>query len=334
MLERLARSERAHPRSRCGTGRLTAELFAVMREGLVSRRRPSATMLQQAAAQNTWHVGPHPPIRRRCRRASTSCVPTVCTCCSATPRRRAQHRDVPLDSITICSLRASTARSCPAAGSSPNAAAPATSRRCWRAPMRCAPGDPFAPHFGRLARSVELCDRAGDDRTPRSRRLHRDRRLARSGATTLPDRDTYREFLWTVCAREHVARLPKELRPPFLDALAEQAAAHSPPFTLDYRRLNIYARKPPASSRRPDGGDRRPAVPYAENAHGARRRPRRGGTTLGARLAPGWSRSSAARPGWCGRSRASSRRCRSPSASRYSSSSARSSSGTRESKSA
>ena len=38
--------------------------------------------------------------------------------------------------------------------------------------------------------------------------------------------------------------LAEGLRPPFLDAPAEQAAADSPPFTLDYRRLNIYARKP------------------------------------------------------------------------------------------
>jgi trans-aconitate 2-methyltransferase len=62
--------------------------------------------------------------------------------------------------------------------------------------------------------------------------------------TTLPDRDTYLDFVSTVCVREHVARLPEASKRAFLDALADQAAADAEPFTLDYWRLNILARKP------------------------------------------------------------------------------------------
>jgi hypothetical protein len=62
--------------------------------------------------------------------------------------------------------------------------------------------------------------------------------------TTLPDRATFKEFLSTVCVREHIARLPDALQPDFLEALAELADADTPAHTLDYWRLNIQARKP------------------------------------------------------------------------------------------
>ena len=61
---------------------------------------------------------------------------------------------------------------------------------------------------------------------------------------TLPDRDTYADFLSCVCIHHHIDRLPESERPGFIDALAEQAAADTPRFTLDYWRLNIFARKP------------------------------------------------------------------------------------------
>jgi hypothetical protein len=42
----------------------------------------------------------------------------------------------------------------------------------------------------------------------------------------------------------HLDRLPDALRGPFIDAVTERAAAGSPPFTLDYWRLNMSARTP------------------------------------------------------------------------------------------
>jgi trans-aconitate 2-methyltransferase len=65
--------------------------------------------------------------------------------------------------------------------------------------------------------------------------------------TTLPDRRTFAEYTQLICLRPHVAVLPERERPAFVNALAEQAAEDDEPFTLDYWRLNIAARKPAAA---------------------------------------------------------------------------------------
>ena len=61
---------------------------------------------------------------------------------------------------------------------------------------------------------------------------------------TFDDRESFREFVSCVCLRDHLTRLPEADRPGFLDVLADQASADSPPFTLDYWRLNMAATKP------------------------------------------------------------------------------------------
>lgn len=61
----------------------------------------------------------------------------------------------------------------------------------------------------------------------------------------LPDADAYREFLAHVVIRRHLAQLPEDgTRARFVDAMTAQAAADDPPFELDYRRLNLSARRP------------------------------------------------------------------------------------------
>lgn len=65
--------------------------------------------------------------------------------------------------------------------------------------------------------------------------------------TPLGTREAYEEFVACVCLRHHLARLPEERRAAFVRVLGEQAAADAEPFALDYRRLNISARKPEAS---------------------------------------------------------------------------------------
>ena len=63
--------------------------------------------------------------------------------------------------------------------------------------------------------------------------------------TTLADEASYREFVATVIYNPHLARLPEgRLRGQFLDELTERARQQDPPFTLDYWRLNMDARKP------------------------------------------------------------------------------------------
>lgn len=63
--------------------------------------------------------------------------------------------------------------------------------------------------------------------------------------TLLDDRDAYREFLATVIMRPFVARLPTEgLRDGLLDAMCDAGAGDDPPWSLDYWRLNMAARRP------------------------------------------------------------------------------------------
>jgi trans-aconitate 2-methyltransferase len=54
----------------------------------------------------------------------------------------------------------------------------------------------------------------------------------------------YREFVTTVIYHPHLARLPEPLRPRFVDAVTRLAAQQREPFTLDYWRLNMEARRP------------------------------------------------------------------------------------------
>jgi trans-aconitate 2-methyltransferase len=58
--------------------------------------------------------------------------------------------------------------------------------------------------------------------------------------------EKYAEFVSCVCIRHHLDRLPPDLRGPFTTDLAMRAASDDRPFTLDYWRLNIDARKPAA----------------------------------------------------------------------------------------
>jgi hypothetical protein len=55
---------------------------------------------------------------------------------------------------------------------------------------------------------------------------------------------SFREFVSCVCLKDHLTRMPEADRPTFLGRLADQAAGDSPPFTLDYWRLNLAATKP------------------------------------------------------------------------------------------
>jgi trans-aconitate 2-methyltransferase len=62
--------------------------------------------------------------------------------------------------------------------------------------------------------------------------------------TTLADEADYREFVTTVIYNPHLARIPNaDLRGRFIDEITALAARESPPFTLDYWRLNMDARR-------------------------------------------------------------------------------------------
>lgn len=65
-----------------------------------------------------------------------------------------------------------------------------------------------------------------------------------STPTPFPNAEDFRAFIGTVCLRHQLARLDDRQRERYLGRLTDLAAGDDPPFTLDYWRLNIDARKP------------------------------------------------------------------------------------------
>ncbi|MGH9492625.1 MAG: class I SAM-dependent methyltransferase [Terriglobales bacterium] len=62
--------------------------------------------------------------------------------------------------------------------------------------------------------------------------------------TTFDDAEAFRQFVRTVVLRPYLAAISDEARrAEFLDTLVEQAGGDTPPFTLDYWRLNMRARR-------------------------------------------------------------------------------------------
>ncbi len=105
--------------------------------------------------------------------------------------------------------------------------------------------EPFAPYFtdwpgpwefASAETTAERLARAGFDAIDTS---------VEEAPTTLATEADYREFVTTVIYHPHLERLPDlSLKQAFLDRVTELSAREEPPFTLDYWRLNISARRP------------------------------------------------------------------------------------------
>jgi trans-aconitate 2-methyltransferase len=67
-----------------------------------------------------------------------------------------------------------------------------------------------------------------------------------SAPVTFDDASAYADFISCVCLRHHLEHLPAELKDEFTSALTRAASTDDPPYTLDYWRLNISARRPSA----------------------------------------------------------------------------------------
>jgi trans-aconitate methyltransferase len=64
-----------------------------------------------------------------------------------------------------------------------------------------------------------------------------------SAPTSFTEAATFRAFLESIILRAHLQRIPEPAhRDRFIDALVEQCATDTPPYTLDYVRLNLTAR--------------------------------------------------------------------------------------------
>jgi len=233
----------------CGTGRLTAELVAALGDGMVVAIDRSEAMLREAAAQPVEPAGPHrlpdrfiadrAGVRVCFVRADGAALPFVdafdAVLSTATFHWILDHDQLFASIyralapggrlVAQCGGGANLGRLLDRAGAL--AAAPAVARYFdgWRGPWK----------FADVPTTIERLDKASFTAIDV---------FLEPAPATLPDRASFREFVSCVCLRDHLTRLPEEDRPQFLDALADQAASDSPPFTLDYWRLNIAATKP------------------------------------------------------------------------------------------
>ena len=104
---------------------------------------------------------------------------------------------------------------------------------------------PFRPYFAEWPGPWEFAGaRTTADRLRTAGFVDIDTNLEEA-PTTLASEADYREFVTTVIYHPHLDRLPSvDLKRAFIDRVTALAANDHPPFTLDYWRLNMQARKP------------------------------------------------------------------------------------------
>jgi trans-aconitate methyltransferase len=103
----------------------------------------------------------------------------------------------------------------------------------------------FAAHFARWTNPWEFADATVTARRLRTAGFEDIETGVVASPVRQPDAVAYREFVEHVICRPHLSCLPTaDLRGRFLDRLTDAAANDSPPFELDYWRLNLDARKP------------------------------------------------------------------------------------------
>jgi trans-aconitate 2-methyltransferase len=234
----------------CGTGRLTAELVAAATDGFIVGVDRSESMIQEAAARQPSPLGPHRleaevPGGRTGRssahfvRADGASLPFA-DAFDAVLSTATFHWIRDHDALFASIYRALVpgGRLVAQCGGGPNLRrlldrAAALTRQSSFARYFKGWTDPW--EFADVPTTMQRLDRAGFTLIDV---------YLEEAPTTLPDRPSYRDFLSCVCIREHLARLPARQQGAFLDALADDAATDSPPFTLDYWRLNILGTKP------------------------------------------------------------------------------------------
>jgi SAM-dependent methyltransferase len=229
----------------CGTGRLTAELVAILGEGTVVAVDRSEAMLREAAAQAVEPSGPHrlhdnrPSVRTCFVRADGSALPFV-DAFDAVFSTATFHWILDHDQLFASIYRALApgGRLVAQCGGGANLGrlldradvlvkAPALVGHFdgWRGPWE----------FADVPTTIERLDRAGFTAIDV---------YLEAAPATFDDRASFREFVSCVCLKDHLIRVPEADRAPFLDTLTDHAAGDSPPFTLDYWRLNMAATKP------------------------------------------------------------------------------------------
>lgn len=102
----------------------------------------------------------------------------------------------------------------------------------------------FAPYFTSWSEPWEFADAATTARRLKAAGFEEVQTSVEPAPVFQPDADSFAAFLTNVICRAHLACLPDGAdRATFVGELTRLAAADSPPFELDYWRLNIDARR-------------------------------------------------------------------------------------------
>lgn len=105
--------------------------------------------------------------------------------------------------------------------------------------------EPFAPYFADWPGPWEFANAAITASRLRDAGFAGIDTNLEEAPTTLANEADYREFVTTVIYHPHLDRLPgAELKQAFIDRVTELSSKEDTPFTLDYWRLNMAARKP------------------------------------------------------------------------------------------
>lgn len=103
----------------------------------------------------------------------------------------------------------------------------------------------FAPYFTAWQDPWEFADTGTTNRRLEEAGFTEIRTSVVPAPIVQPDATAFQTFITTVICRPHLAHLPDpSLQEAFVQDLTKQASADSPPFELDYWRLNIEARRP------------------------------------------------------------------------------------------
>lgn len=217
----------------CGTGRLTAQLAAAAGTGLVVGLDRSAAMLHQARA---WLARQAPQVRLvRGDAAALPFAETFGAIFSAATLHWVPDHAAAFRSI-FRALRPG-GRLVAQCGGGPNLARLLARTHNLMGSAR------FARHFGAWHDPWYFADEPSTIRELQQAGFDDIDVSLESAPVTLRDAAAYSDFIACVCVRHHIDRLPSGRRVEFIGALADAAAADDPPYTLDYWRLNISARK-------------------------------------------------------------------------------------------
>jgi trans-aconitate 2-methyltransferase len=212
----------------CGTGRLTLELIRRLPRGSVVALDHSAAMLEQAKV----HL-------RRVVRSDAAAMPFASrfdlVFSTATFHWVPDHERLFASLFTALVPGGRFVAQC---GGGPNLA------RLYERADALMPSREFAPYFSDWRRPWNFASADTTTRRLEGAGFASVTASTRPAPVSFPDAGSYREFIQTVCIRPHLSRLPAGLHERFIDALAAEAADDTPPFTLDYWRLDMAATRP------------------------------------------------------------------------------------------